>query len=252
MEKVTLSSVLLVLSCFVWNCNNSECDKSVDAVQPNSNPAGYEVLIKTGGFTDAAKVVFGTVEASTRAGGEAGELIAKVPAGLSGNVEISVDEGGCVARSAGFIVTGSLPGNVQPSLPVIVVPTPPPALPTGGIENNWANAASIDANRSYGIHLVGDLTGTTTTPLDGSFEYDFSVPNSFIDQNPVTGYVKTSPNVVYLEIDRTGKPGGTVEHFDGQFIDRPVVPGVSFDQEQFFILLVSRETGRQLIISFPF
>lgn len=254
MKKIALSSGLLVLCLFTWRCNNSDCDKSIGAVQPNSNPAGYEVLLKTKGFTDAAQVVFGTVPANSRAGGADGEIIATVPAGLSGNVEISVEEGDCIARSAGFIVLGALPGNVQNSLPVIVVPAPPPALPTGNIENNWANTASLDNFRAFGIHLVGDLT-TGTTQLDGSFEYDFSVANSFFDGNPVKGTITvnqaTKSSTIYLEIDRRAKTGGTVEHFDGQFIDRPAVPNISLDLEQWFILLVSRETGRQLLISYP-
>ena len=70
----------------------------MNAVLPDNNPAGYEVLLKTSGLSQSAKVVFGTVEASSRAGGNPDEIIAKVPNGLSGNVEISVEDGDCIER----------------------------------------------------------------------------------------------------------------------------------------------------------
>ena len=240
---ISIISFALILG--FSNCKDTTCSTSIDSVLPNANPVDYEVLIKTSGISNTAKVVFGTVAAVSRPGGAAGEIIARVPAGLSGNVEISVEEGDCIARWAGFSVLGSLPGNIQPSLPDIIIPTPPVGLPTGGIENNWANAVSLANNRNFGIHLVGFLAGGITQ-LDNSYEYH-SNNTSPLSNNPVSGTINTNTNVVYLEIDRTAQPGGTVEKFDGQFIG---VPSVLFN-EKWPILLVSRETGRQLIISFP-
>ncbi len=240
--------------CLALGCSSSDanCDKnvSINAVLPNTNPTGYEVLLKTNGFTSAAKVVFGTVEASSRAGGLAGEIIATVPAGLSGNVEISVEEGDCIARSPGFVVLAALPGTIQPSLPNIVIPTAPTSYPQNDIQNNWANSASIITGRSYGIHFVGFIGNISpgVCELDTtSYEYDFD-NSSFLSGNPVRGNMNVNSNLVYVEIDRTAK-GGTVEKFDGHFIG---VPPFLENIEKWPILLVSRQTGRQLIVSFPF
>ncbi len=253
MKNTSLLLVVGALCCLAAGCSTSEssCDKnvSISAVLPNSNPTGYEVLLKTSGFTSAAKVVFGTVAASSRAGGSAGEIIATVPAGLSGNVEISVEEGDCIARSGGFVVLAALPGNVQPSLPNIIIPTPPVTYPQNDIQNNWANAASIVTGRSYGIHFIGFIGNVSpgVCELDPtSYEFDFD-NNSLFSGNPVKGNINTNTNVVYVEIDRTAK-GGTVEKFDGQFIG---VPPFLLNIEKWPILLTSRETGRQLIVSFP-
>ena len=245
--------VFLALGALAAGCGkdeNSACSKnvSVTAVQPNTNPAGHEVLLKTSGFSSAAKVVFGTVAATSRAGGESGDIIAKVPAGVSGNVEISVEEGDCIARSGGFIVSGGLPTDVQPSLPVIVVPTPT-TTPSTNIPNFWPNAA----NQNAGISLQGSFVGQVFTldPFDpstgaGAQEFDFN--NTYFNNNPVKGTLNTSTNVVYLEVDRTAKGGG-VEHFDGEFIVMP--PGLLPANATQAILLVSRETGRQLLLYYP-
>lgn len=249
MKNLFWLPVFLALGALAAGCGkdeNSSCSKnvSVTAVQPNTNPAGHEVLLKTSGFSSAAKVVFGTVAATSRAGGEGGDIIAKVPAGLSGNVEISVEEGDCIARSAGFIVSGSLPTGVQSSLQTIIVPTTPTTFPTGNLQNNWKNAAKKTTGINLAINLVAGFSN-----LDNSFEFDEGT-DPYFQNNPVTGTANTNTNVIYLEVDRTAKVGGTVEHFDGKFI---VLPGflVTESDKNYAVLLISRETGRQLLLYFP-
>ena len=122
---------------------------SIDAVLPDNNPVDYEVLIKTEGFGDSVIVYFGNQQASLRQGDGIGEFIATVPNGLSGNVEVSVEEEDCIARFGNFVVTGALPSNVQPSLTNIVLPTTPSVLPTDGFTNFWPNAA----DSATGINL---------------------------------------------------------------------------------------------------
>ncbi|MEO6037622.1 MAG: IPT/TIG domain-containing protein [Saprospiraceae bacterium] len=219
-----------------------DCDKSINAVQPNTNPAGYEVLIKTNGFSPAAKVVFGTVEATSRAGGESDDIIAKVPAGLSGNVEISVEEGDCIARSGGFLVSGSLPTGVQPSLPQIIVPSPLTNV-SSDIANVWTNAASTFDAGNNAEHTILIGVGTTVGNII-NFEEPFSKETIKLVVSLVSGFANISTGEVQLTVDRTTH-GGIVEHFDGHFVAKPnsvTVSGTSF------ILLVSRETGRQLLI----
>ncbi len=244
MKNIFWLPVLLLVCGFIIGCGKDDnCDKKISAVQPNTNPAGYEVLIKTNGFTNAAKVVFGSVAATSRAGGAAGDIIAKVPAGLSGNVEISVEEGDCIARSGGFVVSGVLPSGTQPSLPNIIVPTPT-TVPLEGIENDWANAIDTIL-RDQGLHLAteSDLI-LGINQLVRSLEFKDNIRT-----NTVTGTINTTTNIIYLEVNRTPN-GGSIEHFDGQFIVRPDFLATASGRN-YSILLVSRETGRQLLLYFP-
>ncbi|MCY7329021.1 MAG: hypothetical protein LH618_10760 [Saprospiraceae bacterium] len=245
MKNIFWVSTLVLVCGFIIGCGKDDCDKKISAVQPNTNPAGYEVLIKTNGFTSAAKVVFGTVTATSRAGGEGGDIIAKVPAGVSGsNVEISVEEGDCIARSSGFVVSGALPSGVQPSLPNIIVPTT--TTPPNNVGNQWINAAT-----SFDINNVAQQTiliveGTT---IGSVINFDEVNSKEFIGSvtNPISGFANINTSQVQINIDRTAS-GGTIEHFDGQFI---AVPNFLSAKAKYTILLVSRETGRQLLIYFP-
>lgn len=250
MKKIPFPFALFLLLFIVSGCDQckNKCDKevSIEEVQPKTNPAGYEVLLKATGFTNNAKVIFGNVEASSRGASELAGIIATVPNGLAGNVEISVEEGDCIARSSGFVVSGSLPSNVQPSLPEIVLPIPLPQLsiPPAGFQNNWVNAASgVQAN--FGIHLNGDFNGSDVSSLDQSYEFNYNDAN--FDDNPATGTATRSTNVIYLEVDRTAK-GGSVEHFDGLFIQ---VPAFLPANAKYAVLLTSRETGRQMLLYYP-
>ena len=239
--------VFLALGAFIAGCGkdeNSACSKnvSVTAVQPNTNPAGHEVLLKTSGFSSAAKVVFGTVAATSRAGGESGDIIAKVPAGLSGNVEISVEEGDCIARSAGFIVSGSLPTGVQPSLSNIVIPTPPASV-SSDIGNVYVNAATTFDQFNNPEHTILIGKGTTVGSII-NIDEPFSKENLKGVESLVSGFFNISTREVQIVIDRTVN-GGIIEHFDGKFI---AVPDFLPASAQVAVLLVSRETGRQLLI----
>jgi hypothetical protein len=247
MKNKSLFPALLLLACFLigFNSCKDKCgqDVSINAIMPDSNPKGHEVLLKTTGFSDSVKVVFGKVEASWRPGGLAGEIIATVPDGLSGNVEVSVEEGDCIARSGGFLVSGVLPSDVQASLSNIIIPTTSSlALPIDGFTNFWANAANV----SSGINIIDTTISGVIQLSQSSKEFDFG--NSFFNANPVSGSVNLSTNVIYFAVDRTAK-GGFVEHFDGLFIDPPQS---SLPVEgKYAILLVSRETGRQLLLYYP-
>lgn len=230
---VSVGRFFSLVSCESSNC---EGDKSVESISPSANPPGYEVIIETKEFSSTAQVRFGNETADTRPG-EADQIIARVPAGLAGNVQVTVEEGACVARFDNFKVPGSLPGDLQPSLPDIILPVPAPA-PAGGFANAWLNAA--DNTFNTGIQLGDDGSGILSFP--GSYEFHFG-GNEFFNGNPVSGTVDVANDKIYLEVDRTAKPGGTLEKFDGQF----VVPPASITA-QYAILLVSRQTGRQLLL----
>lgn len=225
-----LGSLVSFLSC---NKNNCEGDKTIENIAPSSNPVGYEVIISTKGFSSTAQVKFGSEAAETRAG-EANQIIARVPAGLAGNVQVTVEEGDCVARFDNFKVLGTLPGDLQPSLQNIVLPVPAPA-PANGFTNAWVNAA----DETTGIQLGDDGSGFLSPP--GSFEFH-NAGNLFFNNNDVRGIVDATTGEIALEVDRIAN-GGTLEKFDGQFVVPP-----STVTAQFAILLVSRQTGRQLLL----
>jgi hypothetical protein len=243
MKNISFYLLFIGLIAFSLGCDKCK-DKcaSIDDVLPDNNPPGYEVLLKVTGLSQSAKVVFGTVEASSRLGSQPDEIIATVPDGLSGNVEISVEEGECIARFEDFVVTNTVPDNVQPSFQQIVIPVPT-QFPDNDFGNEWKNAAPGSTQR---VSIQGTLVNGLAQLESFSIELDNI--NPFFDGNPVKGNINNNTNTIYLEIDRSAKPGGFVEHFDGQFIEKPdFLPASSKPA----MLLVSRETGRQLLLYFP-
>ena len=108
---ITLAASLLLL----FSCNNNkDCESplAITKVSPNANPPGYEVVITGTGLTAATKVFFGNVAAAGTRLEEGLGLITKVPAGLSGVVNLSVDDGSC-SVSTDFEVLGGLPAPVE-------------------------------------------------------------------------------------------------------------------------------------------
>lgn len=251
MKNIPVYLLFICICAFSLGCdqckNKCSNEASISAVLPDNNPSGYEVVLKVSGLSQGAKVVFGTVEASSRPGAKSDEIIATVPSGVSGNVEISVEEGDCIARYGDFVVSGTLPNNVQPSLEQIIIPIPlgQGSFPTEGIQNHWVNAVADTNQRNFGIHLEGDFNFGDETSLDGS--YEFNSLNTTFDDSPAIGTANNKTNVIYLEVDRRSK-GGELEHFDGLFIE---VPDFLPSFAKYAILLTSRETGRQLIIYYP-
>jgi hypothetical protein len=238
------SIFLLVLLSALAACkgDSSDCEKPVSLVQPASNPAGYEVIVRAPGFTPDAEVRFGQEVAQSRAG-EGSDIIARVPAGLLGNVEISLEEDGCIGRRA-FSVLPALPAVYGLSLPNIVLPTVPTNFPSG-ISNFYVNAADSD----HFINLQPDPDDPAKIGGDAN---EFHNTNPALGANgnfnPITGTWDAGTNTIYVEIDRTGN-GGAVEKFDGEFING--FPGAPANMKR-FVLLVSRTTGRQMVLMSEF
>ena len=178
---------------------------------------------------------FGQEIATTRPGVD-GDIIARVPAGLRGNVEISLEENDCVGRRD-FIVLDSLPGTYGMALQNIVLPSVPVTFPPG-INNNFTNAA--DPNHFFLLEDDGNNPGHI-----GPFAQENHNTNPALGNgNPISGTWSFSPNEIHLTVDRTLN-GGTIEKFDGQFINTySGAPAFA----NAFMLLVSQTTGRQLIL----
>lgn len=251
MKNIPVYLLFICICAFSLGCDQckNKC-ASVDAVLPDNNPSGYEVVLKVSGLSQSAKVVFGTVEASARPGAKSDEIIATVPSGVSGNVEISVEEGDCIARFDDFVVSSNVPGNVQPSFEQIIIPVPTP-FPSSDFTNAWKNAAPGSTIAVF-IQGILDNNGIAQIAEPNSNEFDSppspNSPNPYFNENPVKGNINNNTNTIYLEIDRSAKPSGFVEHFDGQFIEKPDFLPTSSKPA---MLLISRETGRQLLLYFP-
>ena len=153
-----------------------------------------------------------------------------------------MEEGDCIARSGGFVVSGTLPTDVQPALSDIVIPLPLTSDPSG-IGNVWINAASSFDNINNPEHTILIVEGTQVGDVI-NFDEAFSKENNKSVSNPVSGSANLITKQVQIVINRSSN-GGDIEHFDGQFI---VVPSFLPANAELAILLVSRETGRQLLI----
>lgn len=244
---LSIASVCSLL--FLNACKDNTCGNEIGFVQPNANPANHEVMIKATGFTQKAAVYFGQIQASTRPGPH-DTLIAKVPVGLRSDVELSVSENNCIARTS-FKVLDSLPGIYGLSLPNIVLPT---VLDAGnapsGITNEWFDSA--DSNHMILFLDTLDINYNTNFKhnLDASVSREMHKTIQLLGArkpNPITGtYIEVSPYTIQIFIDRTSN-GGTVEEYNGQY----VIPDLTVSPQAFRMLaLTSKSSGRQLVLYF--
>jgi len=231
---------LLLLSALTFTACKNKCDNAdfaIQKIQPAANPAGYEVFITATGVGPNTIVRFDEVEAVVQ--NAEGGLIAKIPVGLSGPVTLSIEEGDC-KDSKPFDVLGSYPGNVPASPTVIVVPQAPGGYPSG-ITNPWPNV--FDQNHKVFMSDF-DYIGIFQA---GSSEFHDNLP--FFNGNPISGNYDTLANTIFMVIDRSGKAGGYKDTLTGQFI--PNIPESEILGASATILLVSKRTGRQLVIYKP-
>jgi hypothetical protein len=240
--KTTLFFTIGVVALFAGlsACKDNTCGNQITGVQPNANQANHEVIIHPHGFSQQAKVFFGLQEATTRPGLN-GDIVARVPAGLRSDVEISVQENSCIARTS-FTVLDSLPGIYGLSLPDIILPYVPNS-PPGGIDNEWQNLA--DSSHTFMLH---DSTDSSVGLLSTVTSYEMHTTNSLLGakkHNPISGPWSNAkpPYIVQISIDRTGN-GGALEVYDGQFIKTKFSP--AFDSTA--LVLTSKTSGRQLIL----
>ncbi len=250
------NTFLLLVTAFIvilfsWTACKDKCggDFGIQSIQPAANPVGYEIFIACKGVTANTKVRFDAVDAASVKTAEGG-LIAKVPAGISGTVSLSIEEGEC-SDSKPFDVLGAYPGNVPPSPTVIVIPQAPDLGGFSGITNNWINTQDdfhrvqlTDDPNSPGKLLVVNDDGTN----GGSEEQYFGIGNDLLKNNPVSGSYDIVANTITIVIDRSGKPGGSKETYTGQFM-APTLP--TPNPAKYMILLTSATTGRQLVLYYP-
>lgn len=250
---LVLLSFLIVFS----DCggNDDPCLISLYAlttIEPSSNPVGYEIRISGEGFTENTLVRFDNVDSPKTTLLDPSTLIATVPSGVLGPVELSVSDGGCLDRNDRFEVYADFPANIPFSPNTIIIPQPISAVnyPDNFLQNCWENIN----DREHCIFLVeseegnGILNEDTTNDV---CEERHSDQTSFFSGNPISGHFRTDDvnETVDIEItiDRSAKPGGEVETYTGELIE----PASVGSNGQYVLLLTSQKDGRQLLFEFP-
>lgn len=215
---------------------------NLEKVEPNANPPGYEIKLTGNGFTDTTIVRFDNLQSTKTRRLDASTLIATIPSGIIGSAEVSISDGECLKRFDRFEVFADFPNSIPFSPLTIIIPQAASLYPTGGFQNAWVNVN--DPNHSI---FLQDTTNVNGFLGPESAEYH-SAGNTFLNNNPVTGYIRFDETAqtsdIRIEVDRRSKPGGELEIYTGEFID----PAVIASDHAFIILLTSEKDGRQLIL----
>lgn len=235
MKTLFLFPILLLalIACGCSKEDGANCNFSIQ-VQPNSNPANYEILISSpnNDLTADVEVFFDKVKSTVKITDNK-EIITKVPATVSGLTTLSLVSGSCTATTP-FEVLGAWPGNTPLSPPTIIIPRPPTAFPAS-FQNFWIN--SEDDQHGFNLQPDPDDPKKISEQDVASFENHFV--NEYFSFNPLSGTIDTDKNSISITVTR--KDGK--ETYTGMFIDPSPWPKATYA-----ILLTSMKTGRQLVL----
>ena len=274
----TLSALLaVVLLAFIQPACNPEC-VSLDNVRLSSdaNPNGFEILITANPLDGLKnkKVLFGAVEAESAFHENLG-LIVKIPEGVSGDVELKIEDPDCLDfirvpfKVAGQSYFENNLNYVPPTPPVIVLPTidinPPPF-----IDNAWLSPENPEYCLWFQM-VVDSATGQPTKYLNPSKSVEQALCPCLrtsdlpFARNRMFGIVDKEKNYIEITVDRT-PIGGDYEKFSGRFINMAQVEHYAADLDTaincynqcpfdgtsgplgYMMLLTSQKTGRQLTV----
>lgn len=267
----------VALLSFAQSACNPEC-VSLDNVRLSSdaNPAGYEILITASPLEGLKnkKVSFGAVEAESEFHEDIG-LVVKVPDGVSGDVELKIEDPDCLDfirtpfKVAGESYFENNLNYVPPTPPFIVIPTiniNPPQF----VNNAWL----CPQNPNYCLWfqmVIDSATGQPTKYLNPTKSVEQALCECLRDsdlpfaKNRMFGIVDKEKNYIEITIDRT-PVNGDYEKFTGRFIDFKQIEQYAAgwdttincnNQCQFagasgplgyMMLLTSQKTGRQLTV----
>lgn len=231
----------ILLCALLLACNQDDnCDGTftIESVVPSSNLPGSEILIKGEGLSEDTEVRFAGQLAKTSFSEEKG-ITATVPKDVIGFLDLTVEEGNCLAR-ADFEVLGALPVNWVASPTVIITPILPPNFPSN-ITNNWINY--FDNDHSLTLSQDGDCFGQEEQEIE--FSTENHTTNPFLNNNPITGKYLCKDRILEINIDRTAK-GGKVEMLTGSVIEAETI-GEDDSDGRAYMLLTSKITGRQYV-----
>ncbi len=276
MKQLRYYTAILMLLTFVQSSCNPDCMSLVNVQSSTTlNPVGYEILITANPISDlkGRKVFFGDVEAKS-VFHEGFGLVVEVPAGVSGNLEIKIEDPDCLDVQ-------TIPFNVidddyffknidfvPPTPPDIIIPEIPIAFPSY-VDNAWLSADNPGYCLWFKMHKVNGEETSLVNP-DSSFEQstcwceqDFNVSHLPYAMNRMGGVIDKESNFIHIFIDRT-PIGGTIEEFSGMFIDLAAtsylnnlgtlncpdpcfVSGAHPPTTGHMLLLTSKQTGRQVV-----
>ncbi|HMQ62228.1 MAG TPA: IPT/TIG domain-containing protein [Flavilitoribacter sp.] len=235
--------VLMAIVVCALGCAKNDCGGgSIKTVEPDGNPAGYQIKIKGSGFDADTKVrfddLYGIVQFQS-----VSELFVTVPNGLVGNVTIVAESADktCIGRSDQlFTVFGNYPADIPPSPTFIVVPVAPTVYPSD-FQNLWQNLS--DAGHSILLQGVDGI-------IDPEQSHENSNKSELLQDNPISGHffwdevAKTTD--IEVIIDRSLKSGGIKETYKGELI----LPGSVGSDATLVLLLTSTNDGRQLLFGY--
>lgn len=228
----------------LFACNqDDDCGGTfaIEKVLPDNNPPGSEVSIVGTGFSNKSVVRFAGQIAKSSFSNEKG-LVAVVPNNVTGFLDLTVEEGDCLARTD-FEVLGTLPVNWVASPTVIVIPTFPQNFPSN-ISNQWINY--FDNDHILTIVQGDDCFGVDEVELSSSSCFESHSKNSFLNDNPITGiYQCVGERTVTINIDRR-KKGAGIDTLEGSIIE-PESVGEDGSDGKGYMLLTSKATGRQYV-----
>ncbi|MBK9013509.1 MAG: hypothetical protein IPM82_05180 [Saprospiraceae bacterium] len=218
MTKQTLLPTL-ALALGLFSCN-PDCDSVLGLrITTADTEVGNEILItaQPPSSLEGRRVFIEDKEVEVRYAADMG-LIAKVPEGLSGTVDVRVEDPDCAdfvslnleVHDESFFENN--PAYVFPTIPEIVVPTLQVSFPPS-IENAWLHPENLDY--CIWFTLVADASNTCTRVIDSSKSFEQSTCNRSDDsrlyrQNPMFGYIDENDKV-HLTIVRSDGP----EEFEG-------------------------------------
>lgn len=298
MKKYLLQlSALLVVLSLLTGCN-PDCESiqtSNIVVPPGPFEQGSELVIASNpsnlleGRSFSISVQNANqsevISLDTRFERSLGAAVVQLPAQLSNNATILIDDPDCTNSliplgtessvvDANFFIDN--PFFITPAPPVIIIPAPPITPPLKVI-NAWFSPNNRDYciwfkpdedqfgnEKSNLIPAVSaDDKSLAIGPPEGSAELAVGcsatgpATDRFYHANPVSGIVDKENNFIRIRIDRTLKGLG-IEEMEGQFIDPAQLIGTGYEiggacapdgtSKPNIMLLTSLQTGRQLIL----
>jgi len=262
----------LIFAAGLFSCN-PDCDSVFGLrITTAATEAGNEILItaQAPSSIQGRRVFINNKEVETKFAENMG-LIAKVPEGLSGAVDVRVEDPDCAdfislnldVQNASFFENN--PQYVFPTIPEIVIPTLQVAFPPS-IENAWLHPENLDY--CIWFRLVPDDLQNCTRVIDPAESFEQSTcfrsdENRLYRQNPMFGYIDANDHV-HLTILRSDGP----EEFEGRLVNLMDVPekyrawknfpspcptidplGLTPIQERsHMMVLTSRKNGKQMLI----
>jgi hypothetical protein len=213
----------------------------IERVYPNNSPVGGPVLVKGTGFSDKTIVRFAREKAEILAVTQ--EYISvKVPRGLLGVVELSLDNGSKCITKKNFEIGTVTATNLPNSPPVYIIPPAGFAFPvqvgTDGavtLTNLWQPEHTIELQFIRPRGGASEIEGREG--LDDRFE-----------GNEVTGEQNPVENKYTLVIDRSAS-GMPTERLEGGFYTLTMKVNGSEVTDNFFIAF-STVTGRQYVFRY--